>query len=197
MPNNPNVIMTANQADYSIHMMSRMLGVSRSGFYAHHSRPPSIRSVADEALVKRIAKIHKASKETYGASRIHAELVDEGVSVGRKRIGRNALEPHMVPPAVPGRTAGGPRAPTGKPHTALPRTPCACATHVWASRAVMRTTGSDTPTCNTIEVPPQHTEHGTAIVGARPPATSAPNKPAHRPHTAGGASHCGGARPPH
>lgn len=80
--------MTANQADYSIQMMSRTLGVSRSGFYAHHSRPPSARSVADEALCKRIKKIHEASKETYGAPRIHAELVDEGVSVGRKRIER-------------------------------------------------------------------------------------------------------------
>ena len=29
-------------------------------------RPPSARSVADEALCKRIAKIHEASKETYG-----------------------------------------------------------------------------------------------------------------------------------
>ena len=80
--------MTANQADYSIHMMSRTLGVSRSGFYAHHSRPPSARSIADEALCKRISEIHEASKETYGAPRIHAELADEGVHVGCKRIVR-------------------------------------------------------------------------------------------------------------
>jgi len=31
----------ANQADYSIQMMSGNLGVSRSGFYAHHGRPPN------------------------------------------------------------------------------------------------------------------------------------------------------------
>ena len=80
--------MTANQADYSIQMMSRTLGVPRSGFYAHSSRSPSARSVADEALCRRIAKIHEASKGTYGARRIHAELADEGVSVGRKRIER-------------------------------------------------------------------------------------------------------------
>ncbi len=61
--------MTANQADYSIQMMSRTLDVSRSGFYAHHSRPLSARSVADGALSERIAKIHRASKETYGAPR--------------------------------------------------------------------------------------------------------------------------------
>ena len=62
--------MTANQAAYSIQMMSRALGVSRSVFYAHSSRPSSARSVADEALFKRIAKIHEASKETYGAPRM-------------------------------------------------------------------------------------------------------------------------------
>ena len=83
--------MTANQAEYSVHMMSRTLGVSRSGFYAHHSRPPSARQVTDEALTKRIAAIHEASKETYGAPRIHAELADEGVFVGRKRVERLML----------------------------------------------------------------------------------------------------------
>jgi len=80
--------MTANQADYSIQLMSRTLGVSRSGFYEHQSRPPSARSIADDALTKRIEEIHKASKQTYGAPRIHAELADEGLSVGRKRVER-------------------------------------------------------------------------------------------------------------
>ena len=55
--------MTANQAEYSVRMMSRTLGVSRSGFHAYHSGPPSDRQVADEALTKRIATIHKTSKE--------------------------------------------------------------------------------------------------------------------------------------
>ncbi|MBF9052470.1 IS3 family transposase, partial [Roseobacter sp. HKCCD9010] len=83
--------MTANQAEYSIQMMSRTLRVSRSGFYAYHSRPTSARQIADEALTKRIATIHKSSKETYGAPRIHAELADEGVFVGRKRVERLML----------------------------------------------------------------------------------------------------------
>jgi putative transposase len=83
--------MTANQAEYPIQMMSRTLGVSRSGFYAWQSRPPSARQIADEALSKRIAAIHAASKETYGAPRIHAELADEGTQVGRKRVERLML----------------------------------------------------------------------------------------------------------
>ena len=80
--------MTANRADYSIQMMSRTLSVSRSGFYAHHSRPPNDRVISDEAMSQRIAQIHEASKESYGAPRIHAELADEGVHVGRKRVER-------------------------------------------------------------------------------------------------------------
>lgn len=40
------------------------------------------------ALIKRITVIHVASHGTYGAPRIHAELVAEGVSIGRKRVAR-------------------------------------------------------------------------------------------------------------
>jgi len=80
--------MTANQAEYPVQSMSRTLGVSRSGFYAHLGREPCARSVADAELTKRIEAIHSTSKETYGAPRIHAELSDEGVSIGRKRVER-------------------------------------------------------------------------------------------------------------
>jgi len=80
--------MTANQAGYSIQLMSRTLGVSRSGFYAHTVREPCARSIVDAKLAKRIKAIHSASRETYGAPRIHAELADEGITVGRKRVER-------------------------------------------------------------------------------------------------------------
>lgn len=80
--------MSANQAQYPVQVMARSLGVSRSGFYAFEGRGPSNRAVADAALVKEIKRIHKASKRTYGAPRIHAELADEGTHVGRKRIER-------------------------------------------------------------------------------------------------------------
>ena len=80
--------MSANQARYPVQVMARALGVSRSGFYAFKGRSPGNRAVADAALVEEIKRIHKASKRTYGAPRIHAELADEGTYVGRKRVER-------------------------------------------------------------------------------------------------------------
>lgn len=68
--------------------MSRTLSVSNRGFYAYHSRPPSRLQVTDEALSRRIVTIHEVSKETYGVSRIHAELTKENIQVGRKHIER-------------------------------------------------------------------------------------------------------------
>ena len=80
--------MTANQAMFPISTMCKALGVSRAGYYAWRERAPSARSIADAKLTDRIKAIHTASRETYGAPRIHAELADEGVSVGRKRVER-------------------------------------------------------------------------------------------------------------
>jgi len=80
--------MTANQALFPISTMSRTLGVSRAGYYAWCERAPSARCIADAKLTTRIKAIHRASKETYGAPRIHAELADEDIHVGRKRVER-------------------------------------------------------------------------------------------------------------
>lgn len=64
--------MTANQAIYPIEMMAKTLNVSRSGFNAWCGRSPSALSMADGDLTECIGKIHAASKQTYGAARIHA-----------------------------------------------------------------------------------------------------------------------------
>ena len=80
--------MTANQAMFPISKMCKSFGVSRSGYYAWLVREPSARSIADAALTDRIRVIHAASRETYGAPRIHAELADEGIQVGCKRVER-------------------------------------------------------------------------------------------------------------
>ena len=78
----------AEKANYSISLMCRLLGVSRSGFHAWERRPPSDRALADAWLVDRIATIHRESRRTYGARRVHAALRQQGVHVGRKRVER-------------------------------------------------------------------------------------------------------------
>jgi putative transposase len=79
---------SAHQADYPIATMCRVLDVSTSGYYAWRKRKSSQRACEDEALTKEIRKIHKRSKGTYGAPRIHAELADQGMHVGCKRVAR-------------------------------------------------------------------------------------------------------------
>ncbi|MDQ3362239.1 MAG: IS3 family transposase [Actinomycetota bacterium] len=76
------------RAKHSIGLMCRVLRASRSGYYAWRVRPPSPREREDDALTKCIGRIHRDSRETYGAPRIHAQLHAEGVRVGNKRVAR-------------------------------------------------------------------------------------------------------------
>lgn len=73
---------------YPITTMCRVLEVSTSGYYAWLKRTPSQRAIVDEALTQRIQEIHTWSDGTYGVPRIHAELADEGIHVGPKRVAR-------------------------------------------------------------------------------------------------------------
>lgn len=80
--------MNANQADFPMRAMCRVLGVSHSGFYDWQVRGPSRRALADAVLSERIRDIHAQSDATYGMPRIRAELAEQGTSVGGKRIAR-------------------------------------------------------------------------------------------------------------
>ena len=68
--------------------MCRVLGVSPSGYYAWRERPLSLRARADVKLSAEIQAIHRESRGTYGVPRIHAELAERGILVGRKRVAR-------------------------------------------------------------------------------------------------------------
>ena len=81
--------MKANQATYPVRVMSRLLGVSASGFYAWARRPLSARAVEDIGLTALIHAIHRRADGAYGAPSIHAELADEhDHRVGKKRVAR-------------------------------------------------------------------------------------------------------------
>ena len=64
------------------------LGVSRAGFYAWLTRPPSQRSREDEVIGARVRASFIASDRTYGARRVWRDLLAEGVSCGLHRIER-------------------------------------------------------------------------------------------------------------
>jgi len=78
----------ANQEEFPIAALCRRLDVSTSGYYAWARRGPSARARRDAALLERIRQLHTASGGTYGAPRIHRDLVEEGHRVGRKRVAR-------------------------------------------------------------------------------------------------------------
>jgi putative transposase len=78
----------AERANHPVSLLCRALGVSRSGFHAFCRRPPCERALCDARLLERIEQIHKQSRDTYGAPRVHAELRREGVLVSRKRVER-------------------------------------------------------------------------------------------------------------
>ena len=80
--------MSAHRAVYPIAAMCRVLGVSSSGYYAWAKRARSARAISDAALIERIGAIHAASHGTYGSPRVHAELVEGGLSISRKRVAR-------------------------------------------------------------------------------------------------------------
>lgn len=73
---------------FPVKAMSRLLKVSRSGFYAWLSRPPSRRQLEDERLKIAIKAAHERSRQTYGCRRLKAELASDGYHAGRDRIGR-------------------------------------------------------------------------------------------------------------
>jgi putative transposase len=81
-------LIEAERANYPVAVLCRILGVSKSGYYAWRCRPPSKRSGEDAALTKKIREVHLRSRETYGSPRVHAELRAMGVRCGRRRVAR-------------------------------------------------------------------------------------------------------------
>ena len=80
--------MRANQAEFPVRAMCRVLGLSPSGYYAWLKRPPSARAVRDAELIEEIRRIHDDNRRVYGRPRIFAELKENGEAVGEKRVGR-------------------------------------------------------------------------------------------------------------
>jgi putative transposase len=73
---------------YPIALISRILKISASGFYAWLDRPPSKRAKEEIRLEVEIKAAHSRTRETYGAERLRHELAEHGVRVGICRLKR-------------------------------------------------------------------------------------------------------------
>jgi putative transposase len=68
--------------------MCKVLGVSKSGYYAWLKRKPSKRAAENQGLMEQIRRIHKKSKGTYGSPRITWELKGCNARLSRQRVAR-------------------------------------------------------------------------------------------------------------
>ena len=78
----------AEKARFPVSLLCKIVGVSKSGYYAWKSRAPSKRSREDAVLTEKIREVYQRSRETYGYPRVHAELRALGVRCGRRRVAR-------------------------------------------------------------------------------------------------------------
>jgi len=73
---------------YPLPLLSRMLGVSSSGYYSWVDRPLSQRAQEEIRLELEIKAAHRRTRQTYGAERMQHELAEHGVRVGVCRLKR-------------------------------------------------------------------------------------------------------------
>ncbi len=85
----------AHEQEFSVKRMSKVLGVSRSGYYAWKERRPSRRVQADEFMLVDIRAIYQQSRKTYGSPRIHAYLRKKGYICGRNWVAR-LMQQHQI-----------------------------------------------------------------------------------------------------
>ena len=80
--------MDAQKASYSITLMSKVLGVTRAGYYAWKNRAShrGERALVRRRLDEAVAWEHEVSGGTYGAPRIRHALMRAGVDVGVRAV---------------------------------------------------------------------------------------------------------------
>jgi putative transposase len=78
----------AERASYPVRLLCTVVGVAVSGFYAWLRRVPSRRQADDQRLSEKIKAVFTSSRQTYGSPRVHAELREQGLRLGRKRVAR-------------------------------------------------------------------------------------------------------------
>lgn len=78
--------MARHRATFPVERMCRVLGVSRSGFYAWQRRPASDRDHETRTVIAQIQAVHRASRGVYGSPRVYRALRRAGHPVGKHRV---------------------------------------------------------------------------------------------------------------
>ena len=81
-------VIDEKKADLSLARKCALFGVSASGFYAWKQRGPSQRQLDDMVFMAHIRSQFSTSHETYGSPRMHVELQEDGLAIGRHRVAR-------------------------------------------------------------------------------------------------------------
>lgn len=77
-----------NEKQFHVSTMCRVLGVSRSGYYEWLTRSKSTHDAANDMLVEKIKKEYEGSRRTYGARRVHRQLVARQEKCSLNRVVR-------------------------------------------------------------------------------------------------------------
>ena len=92
-------LIDAEKAKLPIARICALLNVSVSGYYAWKHRGPSRRQLDDMVFLAHIRAHFEISHRTYGSPRMHAELREEQLVIGRHRVARlmrdNGLKPNQ------------------------------------------------------------------------------------------------------
>jgi Transposase and inactivated derivatives len=70
----------------------KLIGVSKSGFYAYQTRKPSKNSLRKQVVKSEIVKIYNESKQIYGAPKITEVLQARGHEIAEKTVGNYMRE---------------------------------------------------------------------------------------------------------
>ena len=77
-----------HRSEWPIWIQCEVLRVSRSGFYSWRKRPPSVTATRRAALTQEVREVHRISRETYGAVRVHRALLQRGTPCDRKTVAK-------------------------------------------------------------------------------------------------------------
>lgn len=76
------------EKEYPVLLLCRVLEVSRSGYHAWRTRPPSARAQANVRLLAAIEQLHQGPERCYGSPRLTPELQALGHACSENRVAR-------------------------------------------------------------------------------------------------------------